>query len=607
MTATRSLSLAPQNRVWLHDIGVRVVAAVGVDQVMVELPDGTAKCVAVRELSSAPKALEQSQVKSPDLATISPEDWSKVEARIETVRRMVEMPRRTKAQVVEAATSIGISYPLLYKLMARMRNGGGVATALLPLKSGPKNGSTRLSSQMEAIIDAAIKGVWLSKQQASMEKVIEDVKDRCRLVGMRPPSPTTVRARIGSYSSEVALRARRGANAANNKYRPVAGNFPETAWPLQVVQIDHTLVDAILVDRENRQPIGRPWLTLAIDVHTRMVAGFLLSLEPPQATSVALCLAHAVLPKEEWLARWKVEVSWPVWGKPDTIHVDNGKDFRSEALSRGCQQHGITLDYRPVRTPHYGGHIERLIGTLMGEVHLLPGTTQSNIRAKGEYDSEKHSCLTLEEMQEWITRGISVYHNKLHSGIGMSPLASWKKSILGTTEQPGRGLPARIVDPERFLIDFLPLERRAVTRTGVHLFHIDYYSDVLRPMIGRGERHIVRYDPRDLSRVWLLSKSGDYFALPYRERHRPPISLWEQKMIARRLQAEGKKDIDAEAIFNEREKMRNLVAGAVAATKKERRQAERRRQAPVAKPKLHGNPEREDHPRPTKRFIVEEW
>ena len=107
---------------------------------------------------------------------------------------------------------------------------------------------------------------------------------------------------------------------------------------------------------------------------------------------MALCLAHAVLPKDEWLSRWRVDI-WPVWGKPDTIHVDNGKDFRSEALSRGCQQHGITLDFRPVARPAYGGHIERLIGTMMGEVHLLPGTTFSNIQERGDYNSEKHSCL----------------------------------------------------------------------------------------------------------------------------------------------------------------------------------------------------------------------
>jgi putative transposase len=32
------------------------------------------------------------------------------------------------------------------------------------------------------------------------------------------------------------------------------------------VQIDHTLVDVIVVDKLTREPIQRPWLTLAIDV-----------------------------------------------------------------------------------------------------------------------------------------------------------------------------------------------------------------------------------------------------------------------------------------------------------------------------------------------------
>lgn len=40
---------------------------------------------------------------------------------------------------------------------------------------------------------------------------------------------------------------------------------------------------------------------------------------------------------------------------------------------------GIDLDYRPVATPRLGGAIERMIGTLMGKVKLLPGATDSRI------------------------------------------------------------------------------------------------------------------------------------------------------------------------------------------------------------------------------------
>jgi putative transposase len=48
------------------------------------------------------------------------------------------------------------------------------------------------------------------------------------------------------------------------------------------VQIDHTEVDVFLDDDETRNTIDiRPWLTLAIDVFTRMIVGFHLSMDKP--------------------------------------------------------------------------------------------------------------------------------------------------------------------------------------------------------------------------------------------------------------------------------------------------------------------------------------
>jgi putative transposase len=58
-------------------------------------------------------------------------------------------------------------------------------------------------------------------------------------------------------------------------------------------------------------------------------------------------------------------------GLPSVLRADNGKDFRSDALRRGCREHGIELDFRAIATPHFGGHIERLIGSVMGRIHLL--------------------------------------------------------------------------------------------------------------------------------------------------------------------------------------------------------------------------------------------
>lgn len=159
--------------------------------------------------------------------------------------------------------------------------------------------------------------------------------------------------------------------------------------PLEQVQIDHTVIDLIVVDDRDRQPIGRPYLTLAIDVFTRCVLGMVVTLEAPSAVSVGLCLVHVACDKRPWLEGLNVEMDWQMSGKPLLLYLDNAAEFKSEALRRGCEQHGIRLDYRPLGQPHYGGIVERIIGTAMQMIHdELPGTTFSNPDQRGDYDSE---------------------------------------------------------------------------------------------------------------------------------------------------------------------------------------------------------------------------
>src|SRR4051794_1208764 len=142
-------------------------------------------------------------------------------------------------------------------------------------------------------------------------------------------------------------------------------------------------VDIQLVDDLARAVLGRPWLTLLLDVHSRCVLGLSVSFDPPSAAGVALALAQGVLPKTEWLADRGLDLTWPTHGLPRLLHLDNGREFHSRALRRGCQQHGLGLDYRPPATPRFGGHIERLMGTLMQRVHALPGSTASSRAGPG--------------------------------------------------------------------------------------------------------------------------------------------------------------------------------------------------------------------------------
>jgi hypothetical protein len=78
---------------------------------------------------------------------------------------------------------------------------------------------------------------------------------------------------------------------------------------------------------------------------------------------------------------------------------------------------------------------------------------------------------------------------------------------------------------------------------------------------------IVRYDPRDLSRVHLLAPDGCYYDLTYRELRRPPISLWEHRLALKRLREEGRAQVDEDAIFTAIDAMRGIAERASTATK----------------------------------------
>jgi len=74
---------------------------------------------------------------------------------------------------------------------------------------------------------------------------------------------------------------------------PAPGEYTATR-PLQIVQIDHAQIDVIVVDDQSRERIGQPWITLAVDVLTRMVVGLL---SQPRRTVTPTVANPKTLPK----------------------------------------------------------------------------------------------------------------------------------------------------------------------------------------------------------------------------------------------------------------------------------------------------------------------
>lgn len=505
-----------------------------------------------------------------DISNIEDANWDIGKKRADIIKPLAENSFCTQAQVSEAANALKLSERYIYRLIRNYRESHGILTSLIPQKPNGGKGSARLSENQESLIDKVIDKFYLNSQKLKPAKIIEEIRKQSFETNTLAPSEATIRRRINNISS-IELRKR---GEDNNSTKPITGSSPNAKYPLSIVQIDHTLVDIMIVDPIDRLPIGRPYLTVAIDVYSRCIAGFILSLEAPSATSVGLCLTHIAMDKDIWLAAHNIDSSWPIHGKPNLIYVDNGSEFKSKALIRGCAQHGIQVEYRPLGKPHYGGIIERIIGTLMQLIHTLPGTTFSNVAERGSYPSDIKACLTLAELEQWLTIAITkYYHMRLHQSIHQTPMHRYKHGI-----ELMRNNKQSILYPQNakaFLIDFLPIYYRQLRRDGFMLDHIAYYNNALRPFIQERERYgkfLIRRDPRDLSRIYvILPEKQGYLEVPYRTLSNPAISLFEHRLALKRLKDKNKQQVDEASLFKAIDESRHIVMKAAKVTRSVRR------------------------------------
>lgn len=516
-----------------------------------------------------------SLVTARDLATLTPEQINLATKRIKKIRQLLEKKDRQEQDVVKAAAEIGISTSWMYELMKRYRLMPSLSS-MLGNQRGVKKGSRKINSEVEKIIWEVIDQFYLTRQKRQVFYIMREIKARCNDFGLKPPAQNTVRNRIASIPANTRVKHREGGHVARDRFNLVGEGFPQPTFPLGVVQIDHSPTDIELLS-EDRLPIGRAYLTLIIDVYSRAIISFIVTLSAPSALTVGLSLHMATFPKTGWLADRGLNLDWPMYGKPDNVFVDNGSDFRSKGLLLGCIENDINLEFRPVKHPSTGGTIERVISTVQKEVHQLPGTTFSNITKKGTNKPEREAVLTMPELEQIISTFITKrYHEEVHSGIGRSPRVAWDAGIFGDGNSAFRGLPRTGYDPLKFLIDFLPAFSVPVQSYGFQMDYIRYSDDRIRLLINKGDGRewLIRRDPRDLSRLYLYYPDGpepEYWEIPYADRSRPRITLDEHRAALAYLKNQNIEKVNEKLLFEAHREVASIVENATVETKRARR------------------------------------
>lgn len=574
------LSLRKGNKVSYKNEIYEVLNPTDLENVLCKnIKTGDISKLPVKELSS-PDA-ETAGNKTP-LESYSKKDWEEAEKRLAIIKPLLGTAP-TKKQVADRAEEFGTSFVTLYRWINRYLSTGSLSSLVPGYKERGGKGKTRLDEETEKIVKSFIDNEYLTKQKLPASKIIENIKIYFKQADMVAPSDNTIRNRIKALNYGRTLRLRNGKSEYLSKFNPVSDSF-NADFPLEIVQIDHTPLDIMVVDEIMRKPIGRPYITIALDIFSRMVYGFYVTLQDPSFFSAGQALYMGIMPKNNYLESLGVEGSWSIYGIPKsmTIHLDNAAEFRGEGLKRFCQEFNIGIDFRPRGAPYYGGHIERVVKTMNMRIHTLSGTTFSNPKERGEYDSEAKAVFTLKELEKWIAEFIvNVYHKSIHSELNMTPEKKYETGILGDDKTAGTGLPDIIgrEEAERIRISLLPIAERSVQKDGISFENIKYYSDVLRKYIsikdnnGRKRKiFTIRFDPRDISTIYFYDQDLKmYFPIPYRNMGNPCVSIWDIREAKRYLKKEGLKDYDETRLFQAIKKLNQLEVESFEKTKTARR------------------------------------
>lgn len=412
------------------------------------------------------------------------------------------------------------------------------------------NRTAKYPAELEAYIDGLIRDS-LKPGGRSLKTVHSIVKNYVARQNLKKktnilaPCRRTLERRRFHISQYDKMVLQHGKTKALQTCMPVKEG-PRAELPLMEVEIDHHVVDLTLLSAVTNAVIGRPYLTVAIDRCTRVVLGYHLGFEPPSYHSMMLCLRMAMSPKDAWFkANSELKHDWP-YGQMRRLICDNGLEFHGDNFKNFLKRFNMSVTWVKKKRGDDKGIVERLFERMEEELfHRMPGTTLSNPKAKGEYDSAYHATLTLRNLARivecWLVNDYSI---SMHKGLNGRPLVEWKKM----TEEFGVEVP-----PDTGVLNILlyPGEPRTLGREGVHVHGIKYGVDGNEDLFFEMLNHPlkpkvlpVKYDPSNLTYVYIEDwrVSGRFLRLKARTKEAWETSLVEWNYYTERARAAQKED-----------------------------------------------------------------
>jgi len=468
---------------------------------------------------------------------------AEAEQKAAAAREALALPEnRQKTKLMgEIADRYGITLASLYRYMELYQEGGTVAL----MRKLPRLGVGTVRRSIDEKQEAFARREYLQLNKPKAASVYRKLERFCEKHGLECCSKATFYRLIEDlekYEPDLVCLAREGEEEYMRKFA-VKATRKEPDYTNEIWEGDHHKLD-VFIEYSGR-PV-RPWITIWIDVATRVVAGFTVSVQANGRT-IALATRHAILPKVRtgWdrpvskaMAKALEGLYWdvddlragageplPHSGLPKVLYIDNGEDYKSK-LKKGlkhegweysremrstCEILGILAQFCTKYSPWAKGHCERWFGTFTDQfTRFLPGYCGKDGKERPEGLDEKAMAdrgelLDLEELCKLIEMYLEIYHNTVHSSLGMTPYEKYLSTPKAREEMPD----VRTLD-----ICLMDVERAKVTASGIQRFGTRgkrrwYKHEALDGMVGQWA--VIRYDPNRIGEILVFSaKTGDY-------------------------------------------------------------------------------------------------
>jgi putative transposase len=530
----------------------------------------------------APPACEETAL----LVQEGEEEWEIVvcERSIEVQQRIEIIQTLISAQSTEgygklqqqAAKQLGISVRSLQRLVKRWREQG-----LSALSKPPRvdYGAIKISLEWQAFIVKTYRDGNCGSRRMTPAQVVLRVRARAQELGVEDyPKRTTVYSILQPQIAKQQAKRSLGWRGDRLLIRTREGIELAIEWSNQVWQCDHTKIDVLVVDQSG-EVLGRPWLTIVVDTYSRCIMGLHLGFDAPSAQVVGLALRHAILPKQYAVA-YELQQVWDTYGLPQYLYTDGGKDFRSQQLEQVATELGMVLCLR--RKPSDGGIVERPFGTFNREFFsTLPGYVSSNVATRSP-KAETEACFTLVQLERLLVRYIVDHYNqRIDARMGdQSRIGRW---------EAGRMAQLPLLGERELDMCLMRRDQRTVYRNGYLQFaNLTYQGEHLAAYAG--ESVILRYDPRDITTIWIYQLQGAKEVFLTRAHAQgletEVLGYREAQALSRRIRAAGRA-ISSQSMLNE-------VRERDEAIEKRQRQRKRQQREVVSAP-----PKAQSPPKPT--------